>query len=373
MAKYNTVFHQILPFFRINSLDKLSRLEKADKWVKKFFNKHLLVTLIYGMLARKWSLRLLESSLNPQYALRRNTGLPEIHRTTISKALEDRSPEIFQKHFFHLLNDFESKCFSSRRCGKGLSIVDSTAVRMPPNLCDWADFKRGSKEIKFHILMESTAEIPEFCKLSLGTESDITVARSIVDKFPDDRILVADNGYFAYDFLQKLNQRCVEFIIPVMQKLVYKVEKEIPMEQLPDNIVSDQIVTFTSQFAKKYKLTLRLIVFRNPEDGELFTYITNCWELESEVVIEIYRQRWKIEIFFRWIKQNLKIKSFWGTSKNAVEIQVWIALMVYLVVRVLALISKDDDEKSPYYLYHFLRDKLFERTNLKICHLYTNT
>ena len=316
------------------------------------------------MLARKWSLRLLENSLNPQTALRGKMGLPEIHRTTISKALEDRSVDIFQRHYFHLLNSFASRCFKSRKCGRELTIIDATTIRMPPNLCDWADFKHGSKGIKLHMVMESTPDIPQFFKLSLGTEQEITIARTIVDKFPKDRILVCDKAYFAWDFFQRLDKRGVQFVIPAKRNLAFEVESEIPREKLPEDVICDQIVAFTSRIAVKYKPVYRRIIFRNPKNGEEWVYITNCWDPDAETIVEIYRQRWKIEIFFRWIKQHLKIISFWGSSRNAVEIQIWIALMVYLVMCALSLQSKWGNEKSPYYCYHFVRDKLFERTNL---------
>ena len=107
LAKYNTVFHQILPFFEINRLDRLSREQKADNYVKKFFNKYLLVTLVYGILARKWSLRLLENSLNPQTALRQMLNMPAIHRNTISQALQKRPVEVFRQHYFYLLKKYD--------------------------------------------------------------------------------------------------------------------------------------------------------------------------------------------------------------------------------------------------------------------------
>lgn len=364
LAKYNTVFSQLLPFFQINQLDKCSKLEKGDKWVKKFFNKYLFVTMVYGLLARQWSLRLLENSLNPQTILRRKIGLPEVHRATISKALETRSAEIFGKHFSYLSDYYEDKCFKARRSGKGLTLIDATAIKLPPHLCDWADYKREAKEIKLHIIIDSVAEIPQFCRLTLGAEAEITVARNLVEQIPADRIVVFDNGYFAFDLLSKLVKRGIKFIVPLKQKTAYQVKRQTHLEQLPDDIVSDQIIAFNSHLAKKYNLVLRLIVYRNPATGELFTYLTNCFEQDSELMVEIYRQRWKIEIFFRWIKQNLKITSFWGTSRNAIEIQVWVALIVFLVVRAMALMSRIGKSRSPYYFFHFLRNKLFERTDI---------
>lgn len=361
MAKYNTIFHQILPFFQLNHLEQTSRILHADKWVKKFSNRSLLITIIYGMLARKWSLRLLVNSLNPQSALRRLVKLCEIHRTTISKALENRSVELFSLHYFHLLQLYESKLFKLRKCGRGLTVIDSTAIKMPLHLCDWADFKRDSKGIKLHMVMESAADIPQFFQLTVGKEQEITIARTLVDKFPKDRLLVCDRAYFAFDFFRKLDQRGVKFVVPMKKGLAFKVIRKVAAGELPDDIIADQIVAFTSRIAAKHKPVFRNIVYRNPDDGKLWSCITNSYDLEAELLVEAYTFRWRIEVFFRWIKQNLKIKSFWGTSRNAVEIQVWAALMVYLVIRGLSPYN------SVYYFYNFIRDKLFERTKLNIC------
>ena len=363
LAKYNTVFHQILPFFEINRLDRLSREQKADNYVKKFFNKYLLVTLVYGILARKWSLRLLENSLNPQTALRQMLNMPAIHRNTISQALQKRPVEVFRQHYFYLLKKYERECFIRMKCGGKYTAVDASVIRLPQNLCDWADFKQGLKGIKIHVVMETSLDIPEFQQLTLRNEQEITVARKIIGIFTKDRILVFDRAYFAWDFFAELCRRRAQFVIPAKRGIRFEVECEIPPENLPDDVISDEIVIFTGREAKKYHLALRSIVYRDPKSGEEWVYLTNCWDLDSETVVEIYRKRWKIEIFFRWIKQNLKINSFWGCTRNAVEIQIWIALIVYLTLRFLCLKSRWGDEKSPYYFYHFIRDKLLERAD----------
>jgi IS4 transposase len=310
------------------------------------------------MLARKWSLRLLENSLNPQKALRKQVKLCEIHRTTISKAMEKRSVELFRSHYFHLHQFYESKVFKSRKCGKGLTVIDATSIRMPLNWCSWANFKRNSKAIKVHLVMESGFDIPQFFKISLGTTQEITVARTLVNKFPKDRLLVCDKAYFAFDFFHNLDRRGVKFIVPMKNGLAFKALREVNASELSDDIAADQIVAFTSQIAAKYKPVFRIITYRNPNDGKVWRCLTNSYDLDAELLAEAYTLRWRIEVFFRWIKQNLKIKSFWGSSRNAVEIQIWAALMVYLVMRALSL------RTSAYYLYNFIRDKLFERTKL---------
>ena len=366
MAKYNTIFHQILPFFEINRLNRLSVEIIADKYVKRFFNKYLFITLVYGMLARKWSLRLIEHSLNSQTALRKMIRMPSVHRTTISKALENRSVEVFRQHYFFLLDKYQNDFFKLKKCGNGLTIIDASVIRLPQQLCYWADFERGLKGIKIHIVMESSLSIPEFQQLTIGNDQEITVARKILDKFPEDRILVFDRAYFAWDFFRDLCHRRIGFVIPAKKNVKFKVVSEISQEKLPDDVLADEIVAFTSREAKTFGKKLRRIVYRNPDNGKEWVYFTNCMELDSETVIEIYRQRWKIEIFFRWIKQNLKINSFWGTSRNAVELQIWVALTVYLVMLYLSMRSKWSNQKSPYYFYHYVRDKLFERTKLYI-------
>jgi putative transposase len=374
MAKYNTIIYQILPFAHIGHLKELFRENKTDRYVKRFYSKFLFITLVYGMLSGKKSLRLLEKSLNPQTAFRRSIGMPAIHRNTISLALAERPAEVFQKHFYWLLNRWESKCFIHRKCGGGIVSVDATVIKMSKILGEWAKFEKSVNGFKLHIIFDNTLDIPQFCQLSLGKEQELSIAKGWVKKFPKGRILVFDRAYFSWEFLHKLDKAGFKFVIPIKSNVVYDVECEVPVAMLPDDVAADQIVSFTSKQAKKFKHDYRVVEYRDPQSEELWFYVTNMMDEDAELIVEIYRQRWRIELFFKWIKQNLQIKSFWGSSRNAVEIQIWIALIVYLILRYLSLHSRMDAmNQSPYYFYNVLRDSLFERVNLFVFYQLTIT
>lgn len=368
MAKHNNNFRQLLNFFDIKQFSKFVRLSEADKYVKKFFSKDMLMTLIYGLIADKASLRQLEYSLNFHSALRKSLGMPEVYRNTISQALANRPSEMFCHHFNRLFERLNSLCFKRLKANVKLTALDATFIKLPENLFDWARYRKEDRGIKLHFIFDAAHEIPEYCSFSLGDEQELSIAKEFYHRIPKDRIVVCDKAYFSWEFLKRMENDSVKFVIPGKNNLAFEVECEIPPENLSDGIVADQIVVFTSQIAAKYKpVVFRRVVVWNDRKNKEAAYITNLWDEDAYFILDIYRRRWKIEFFFRWLKQNLKVTSFWGTSRNAVEVQIWVAMMVALVLKYLSICAKaGNDCYSLFYLKCLLADMLFERTNLKI-------
>jgi hypothetical protein len=368
LAKHNNIFPQLLNYFELRAFKKSASECEADKYVKKFFSKDLLLTLSYGQLADKNSLRQLEYSLNSHAALRKRLGMPEVHRNTISQALSNRPSELFIDHFNRIFQRLNNLCFKRLKAGAKLIALDATFIRLPIRLFDWARYRKEDRGIKLHFIFDATDEIPEYFRFSLGDEQELSVAKEFYHRIPKDRIVVCDKAYFSWEFLKKMEDDSVKFVIPDKNNLVFEVECEIPPANLPSGVIADQIVVFNSQIAAKHKpVVFRRIVVWNERKYKEVAYITNLWDEDAEFILDLYRRRWKIEFFFRWLKQNLKVTSFWGTTQNAVEIQLWVAMMVAIVLKFLALSAKaGKNYQSVFYLKHLLADMLFERTNLKI-------
>ena len=367
MAKHNNNFRQLLNFFDIKRFRKSAVQHEADRYVKKFFAKDLFITLICGFLSTRDSLRQLEHSLNQHSAVRKSLGMPEVFRNTISQALSNRPSELFYQHLLHLFEQLNSRINQRKSAGMKTTALDATFINLAKNLFDWARYKKKFRGIKLHVILACALELPEYCSFSLGDEQELTIAWDYYHLIPKDRIVVCDKAYFSWEFLTKMENDGIEFVIPGKNNLAFEVESEIPEDQLPEGIIADQIVVFTSQIAAKYGSVVfrRIVVWCERKNKEV-DYITNLWETEADEVLEIYGQRWKIEEFFRLIKRTLKIESFWGRSRNAVEIQIYVALMVTMVLKYMAICANPEITKgSPFYLHRFLANMLFERTDLK--------
>lgn len=366
MAKHNNNFRQLLKYVGINRFRKLIRLAGADRYVKRFNTVDLLKTLFFAVIAGKDSLRQIENSMNSHNAFLNSIGMPNVHRNTISQAMANRPSELFYEHLCSLFDDLNNRCFLRQKAGAKLTALDATHISLPPNLFDWADYRKENRGIKLHIIFNADLEIPEYCSFSLGGEQELSIAREFYHRIPKDRIVVCDKAYFSFEFLQRLNRDNVKVIIPAKRNLAFRVESEVPQKNLPPGAIADQIVVFTSQIAAKYKpVVFRRIAIWNSEKKKKAVYITNLWDEDVDFIVEQYRRRWRIEFFFRWLKKNLKTTTFYGTTRNAVEIQIWVILMLTLILKFLSFLAKSGSSSSSiYYLRHMIADMLFERSDL---------
>ncbi|HBV20949.1 MAG TPA: IS4 family transposase, partial [Nitrosomonas sp.] len=194
----------------------------------------------------------------------------------------------------------------------------------------WADFRSTKGAIKLHVGLNHNGYLPEFAVITDGKTSDIEVGRA--PAFPAGSIVAMDRGYIDYAWFNQLTNKGVYFVTRLKSNASYKVVEHHPVQK-NKGLVSDQTIMLTGHDAvKKCPIPLRRIVYRDQETGKQYAFLTNHFKLAARTIADIYKARWQVELFFKWIKQNLKIKSFVGTSKNAVMTQIWIALCVYLLI-----------------------------------------
>jgi transposase len=216
-----------------------------------------------------------------------------------------------------------------------LYTFDSTLINVCLSLHPWATYRKKNGAFKLHTLFDHSGYLPSFVVLTDGRTHDINVMKDSsygVPALSPDSMLLVDRAYIDYTWLYSLTQRGLSFITRMKKNMNCTV---LGQQESPKNngIVADRLVRLTNYYQNRYyPEALRLVTVIDPETGELITFMTNNFTLDASTIAELYKSRWQIETFFKWIKQNLRIKSFLGTSKNAVMTQIWAAMIYYLLL-----------------------------------------
>ena len=212
---------------------------------------------------------------------------------------------------------------------------DSSTIELCLKLCPWAEFHHGKGAFKMHTLMDLRGSIPTFVLLTPGKVNDAKV----MDKIPVERgsFYLMDKGYVAFEKLHKyFHQKGAFFVTRAKDNMVYDVIESMPVDK-NSGVLSDESIRLIGYYSiKKYPDTLRLVVYEDFEAGKVYHFLTNNFSIEDPLTIaELYRERWQIELFFKWIKQHLQVKRFWGESENAVRIQIHIAIITYCLIAII--------------------------------------
>jgi hypothetical protein len=334
----------------------------GDKYTKKFSSFHHFITLFYAQITEKDSLRDIQHPLNLQKSKLQFFSLPEIKRSTLSDANNKRNYRIFEGLFNTILDKTLTLTPKHNLKFKNpLYSLDSSTINLCLSLFDWAKYQKTKGAIKLHTVLNHSGYIPEFLNITDGKCSDIGGAIEYF-KFLPDSIIVMDKGYIYFKWLYSLTQSSVFFVTRSKENMVYEV---IGQQEFTEGtgVISDEIIILTRQKSSiDYPEKLRMIKYYDIKTNKLYTFITNNFKLASKTIADIYKSRWQIELFFKWIKQNLKIKSFWGTSRNAVMAQIWVAMIVYLLVSYIKFQTKS--KLSILEFIRILRTTLFQRVAL---------
>jgi hypothetical protein len=294
-----------------------------------------LVAMLYAQLSGKKSLRDLVFSLGRHQRKLYHLGLDPVKRSTLADANEQRPARIFAQTYFKLLHRLEAEV--PRHSGPHrVKIMDATYVPVCDSLFPWADFMPGKSAVKLHFLLAADSGAPQELQVTSGQVHELEVARAL--NFAPGDLLLLDRGYVDFAWLYSLHQRGVGFVTRLQRNIRYQVVQRNPVPA-DTAVLADQIIRLSTAHSRsRYPGTLRLVHYRDQE-GKEYVFLTNLPDLPALAVADLYRQRWQIETFFRWIKQNLKIKTFYGTSENGVLIQIWTAMIAYLLLLWLKLRS----------------------------------
>jgi hypothetical protein len=331
MAHCNTVLNQILKIVPRHEFEVLANQHHTGRSFRKASRWSQFVAMTIGQLSGRCSLRDIVDNLSAQSHRLYHTGSRDLKRTTLARINEDKPYGLYEALFAKLL----ARCMSQPRHHKfrfknPLIALDSTTIDLCLSLYQWAEFRATKGAIKLHVGLNQAGYLPEFNCITDGKTTDIDVARRL--DFAKGSIVVLDRGYTDYSWYNTLNHKGVLFVSRLKSNARYRVieRRKVNKQQ---GVTSDQIIEFNNYYAKQdYPGTLRRVGYRDPETGKHYVFITNHKKLSAKTIADIYKSRWQIELFFKCIKQNLKIKSFVGTSRNAVLTQIWIALCTYLMI-----------------------------------------
>ena len=336
MYKVNTIFSELLRIFPRYEFEKLENRYQGNRYTKYFTGWQQLITLLFAQAGGKDSLRDIETSLSVHYSKWYHIGLRGMKRSTLSDAMQNRSYKIFEGLFYKLLEKCQSVTPKHRfRFKNPLYSLDSTVINLCLSIFPWATFRKRKGAIKLHYLYNHSGSLPTFMTMTDGKTHDIRVAQDR-DKLDfallPDSIISMDKAYLDYRWLYSLTKRQITFVTRVKSNMKYDVigqHKPIKQKQ----VVRDDLVELTGHKTKeKYPEKLRIVGYTDLETNQYYEFMTNNLKLAAKTIADIYKSRWQIELFFKWIKQNLKIKSFLGTSPNAVLTQVWVAMCYYLLL-----------------------------------------
>ena len=361
MNSGKTVFKQLLQFLPRYEFNLCVSRYRGEHWVKKFSTYDQLLCLAYAQMAGRESLRDIETCLNSHQEKLYHVGFRgDISRATLADANERRDWRIFQD-FGHVLIHMAQKLYQSEsiavELAQPLYAFDSTTIDLCLSLFPWAEFRKTKAAVKMHTLIDLRGPIPTWVAITTGKVHDVRM----LDQLPvaKDAIYTMDRGYVDFARLYAIHRQGAFFVVRAKDNLKCKRLYSNPKNK-EAGIRADQIITLVTQKSKKgYPDRLRRISFIDKERNKRLVFLTNNCEIPAETVAAVYKQRWQVELFFKWIKQHLRIKSFVGTSVNAVKSQIWVALCIYLLVAITK--KKLGVQCSLYTFLQILEVNLFEK------------
>jgi hypothetical protein len=360
MAHHNTILNQMLKMFSRHEFQEAVSQTGTEYHARGFSSWNHFVAMLFGQLAGIDNLRGIQAGLATQSKHLYHLGIKPVHRSTLAYANEHRSHELFKKIFESMLSQCQPLAPKHKfRFKNPLSSLDATVIDLCLSLYDWAKFRTTKGAVKLHVKLNHAGYLPTFMAMTEGKVHETTVAPSVPLEAGD--VVVFDRGYNDFAWFKSLVDKAVFFVTRLKKNARYKVVERRPVTH--KDIYSDQIIEFTGFYARRdCPYRLRRIRSRDQETGKIIVILTNHLDWSAKTIALIYKDRWQIELFFKTIKQLLKVKSFVGTSRNALLSQLWVALIAYLLLAYLKF--KSTFSWSLYTLCAILPTNIFSKRNL---------
>lgn len=363
MSYSSTIFNQLLQFIPKDKFNQFVGQHQADRYVKSLTTWNQFVALLYAQTTGKESLREIETGFNLHINNWYHLGVNTVARSSLSYANNRRDYRIFENLFYALLKqcreltpnrdfDFQNPLYT----------FDATTISLCLSIFDWAKYTKTKGALKMHTLLNNRTTIPELITISEGKIADLTAIKQLDLPLEPGSILVFDRGYIDYLWWKKLNTDGIYFVsrTKASQNIFVIGQHQALLE--PDILADEKVIFGDYNGNQKYPDKLRRVRYYDREKQEEYCYLTNNFELSAAQIANIYKDRWQIELFFKWIKQNLKIRTFLGTSKNAVLAQIWIAMTYYLLLAYIKFQTKF--KKSLLELTRMIKETVMLRRNL---------
>lgn len=334
-----SVFAQIIEFIPRTDIRAMVREHASDRGCKGFTTFHHLSAMLFCQLGQAASLRDIEMGMTTAAGKLSHVGLTQAPcRSTLSYANAHRSSEVFESLFYRLLNRADQiagagfvKKKKSFRFKNPLLSMDGSTMSLSLSLYPWAKFRRAKGGVKLHAVLDHRDYLPVFAHITDAKTHEIRVAREL--SFPPDSVVVFDRGYTDYGWYGDLCAQGVFFVTRLKDNALYEVVKQSRAPH--EDILSDEVIRLTGVPGARCPQPLRRVEVRVDGRDEPLVFLTNQMTFASATIAAIYKERWQIELFFKAIKQNLTIKSFVGTSENALLTQIWTALIAILALKLI--------------------------------------
>jgi hypothetical protein len=357
MKHTNTVFYHLLRFIPKHRFDDAVKRHQGDYRVRQLSCWSQFIAMLYAQLSGCQSLRHLESTFNSQGNHHYHLGVREIRRSTLADANKKRPLGLYKELFFSLLGKVHST--TAKEAQQAIRLIDSTTIDLNKKLFSWAHFRSNKAGIKLHVIYDPEQQVPTFFALTNAKMND----RKAVNRLPImiNSTYVFDRAYNDYRwYYEQMHLKGNRFVGRMKKDAQYEVTET---QAVASNIMEDQLIRLTSAKGKNCPIPLRRIRFIRQEDEKEIVLISNDLTSPAEEIMGLYKQRWQIELFFKWIKQNLKIKRFFGTTEQAVHLQVLIAMIAYLLLK-LVNNSLSHFQVSLQQLTRLISVNLFQRKTL---------
>jgi hypothetical protein len=354
------VFSQLSEFLPQRVFDGIVKKYDGDKYVRHFSCWNQLLCMLFGQLTSRDSLRDLIITLEAHSKKSYHLGLGKsVTRSNLAKANENRSSKIFEEFAYHLIGIARQKRANEDFEIKGkIYAFDSSTIDLCLSVFWWAKFRKAKGGIKIHTLFDITTQIPAFIHITSASVNDVNAMDHIT--YEEGAYYVFDRGYVDFSRLYTIAQRKAYFVIRAKSSLKYRRIYSAKVDK-STGVLCDQTGKLTGFYtAKGYPEKLRRVKYYHKESKRTFVFLTNNIEITAAQVALLYKNRWQIELFFKWIKQHLKIKSFWGTSENAVRIQLYCAIIAYCLVAIVAEDLKTG--RSTYEMLQVIGISLLDKT-----------
>jgi hypothetical protein len=358
-----TLFCQILQQVDRNLFHEAVKKYDTDKHSKGINSWTHLVSMLFCHLSKSQSIREITNGLLSVSGNLNHLGIQGKCpcRSSLSYINSHRDWMMFREFYFLLKEDLQNKGHLKRKKFKKINrkiyMLDSTVISLCLKVFDWAKYRQEKGAIKLHTLLDYDGCMPSYIFMTEGRQSDVKHAHYMT--LPRKSVVVADRGYLDFSMLNEWRKNDIYFVVRLKKSIKHKMIKELPLSEKDNsNIIKDELISLTEEETKEnYPKSIRRLVIYDEKNDKIIELITNNLTWTASTIAELYKQRWMVEIFFKELKQHLKIKSFIGTNENAMWIQIWTALITLLLLRYLKELAKYKWSLSN--LIAFLRMNLF--------------
>jgi len=363
MNKDKYVFAQLIEFLNNDKFRRLVDKYDGNKYVKHLTCWNQLLALMFGQLSNRESLRdvIVAIEAHRSKCFHLGLGRKPIAKTTLATANQNRDYRIFEEFAFYMMAQArEKRAADIFKLGGKVYAFDSTTIPLCLSVFWWAKFRKKKGGVKAHVLYDLEAQVPAFYHITTASVNDSKAMQEI--PYETDAYYIFDRGYNNFGELYRIQRMESFFVVRAKSNLQYRCVRW--KRRMPKNILTDAEIELTVYKSRKdYPENLRLVRYYDEEQDREFMFLTNALDLTAQQIADLYKNRWQIELFFKWLKQHLKIKKFWGTTENAVRIQISAAITAYCLV---AIVQHDMKlKRSTYEVLQILSMSLTDKTPLR--------